>query len=190
MERVAIRSGIEPRDFLAWEREQPARHEFWEGEIFAMAGGTPRHAALASRVGRTLGEQLGKDCEVFSADLQIGVADDKYVYADATVVCGRLEVQPGTDDVARNPSIIVEVLSKNTEQYDRGAKWDAYQRLQSVTDYVLVSQVSARVEHFSRGEGGAWVYRLAEAGGRVTLSRGVTLDVDVLFDGVFALPGE
>lgn len=190
MDRVAVRSGVTPAEFLAWERTQPEHHEYWRGEIFPMAGGSPRHAALASRIARALGKELAGRCETFSSDLQIGVTADKYVYADVTVVCGTLELRPGTEDVVRNPRIVVEVLSKNTEQYDRGAKWQAYQHLESLTDYVLVSQSSPRMEHFSRAEDGAWVYRHADAGGRVTTSTGAVLDVDDIFRGAFDLPGE
>lgn len=177
-------------EYLEWERDQTERHEYWEGEIFAMAGGTPRHAALAARVARSLGAQLPAGCEVYSSDLQLGVATDKYVYADVTVVCGKPEVRTGTSDVIENPKVVVEVLSTNTEQYDRGAKWDAYQDLASLTDYVLVSQKSPQIEHFSRAKDDNWVYRRAEAGGHVTTSDGATLAVDEIFRGVFELPGE
>lgn len=93
------------------------------------------------------------------------------------------------NDVLTNPTMLVEVLSSSTEQYDRGLKWDGYQRLPSVTDYVLVSQDRAHIEHFGRVDG-RWIYASAGAGGRVALTDGVVLDVDAIFAGVFALPGE
>lgn len=174
-----------------WERTQSGRHEFYRGEIFAMAGGSPRHAALSARVARALGVALGRDCEVFSSDLQIGLASGQhYVYADATVVWGALRLQSGTKDVVENPTIVVEVLSPSTEEYDRGLKWEGYRALASLPDYVLVSQKAAMIEHFRREQDGSWRYRAAAPGERVTLTGGAELDVDAIFDGVFQLAGE
>jgi Uma2 family endonuclease len=178
-----------PAAFLAWEREQHGRHEFFDGEIFAMAGGSPRHAALAARMARALGEALGRDCEVFSGDLQLGLSEHRYVYADATVVCGPLRLQPGTKDVVENPTIVVEVLSPSTEQYDRGLKWEGYRKLPSLADYLLVSQESASIEHFAREAAAGWRYFAAAAGDRITLTGGATLDVAAIFEGVFELAG-
>ncbi len=106
-----------------------------------MARESPRHAALTARMARALGAVLARECEVFSGDLQLGfLGTARYVHADATVVCGPLQLQPGTKDVVENPKIVVEVLSPTTEQYDRGLKWDGYRQMPSLTDYLLVSQ--------------------------------------------------
>jgi Uma2 family endonuclease len=191
MSRSAVRSGVAPADFLAWERTQPGRHEYFQGEIFAMAGGSPRHAALSARVARALGVALGRECEVFSSDLQLGFArDQRYVYADVTVVCGALRLQPGTKDVVENPNMVVEVLSPTTEEYDRGLKWEGYRALPSLTDYLLVSQKAALIEHFRREADGSWRYQAAGPGQRVALTGSAVLDVDAIFDGVFQLAGE
>lgn len=191
MGRSSLRTGVTPAEFLAWERVQDRRHEFLQGEVFAMAGGSPRHAALAARVARALGAALGRECEVFSADLRLGFADQaRYVYADATVVCGPVRLQEGTKDVVENPTIVVEVLSPSTEQYDRGLKWDGYRRIPSLTDYVLVSQHVASIEHYQREPDGSWRYRSAGPGEQVTLASGAVLDVTSIFEGVFELAGE
>ena len=92
-------------------------------------------------------------------------------------------------DTLVNPTVVVEVLSRSTEAYDRGAKWDDYRQLPSVTDYLLVSQTAPRIEHFQRGDG-EWHYRVAVPGGRVTLTNGAVLEVDAVFRGVFDLEGE
>ncbi len=156
-----------------------------------MAGGSPRHAALAARVARALGVALGRECEVFSSDLKLGFVDDaRYVYADVTVVCGQLRIQPGTNDVVENPTIVVEVLSPSTEQYDRGLKWEGYRGAASLTDYLLVSQKATAIEHFRREGDGAWRYRAAGRGERVTLTGGVQLDLDTIYENVFDLAGE
>lgn len=82
------------------------------------------------------------------------------------------------------------MLSESTEQYDRGLTWDGYQRIESLTDYLLVSQAEARIEHFRRDRNRTWVYQLAGVGERLTLSSGVELDVDAIFAGVMQLPGD
>lgn len=178
--------------YLAWESEQRERHEFFQGEVFAMAGGSPRHNALTAAITIELGLALrGGACRVLSADQRIAArASEHYVYADATVVCGALELAPGTTDVLANPSVVIEVLSKRTEAYDRGLKWESYRELPSVTDYLLVLQSSPRVEHYLREASGEWHYRVVGVGGSVTLSNGAKLGIDAIYAGVFELEGE
>jgi Uma2 family endonuclease len=188
--RTAARSRISAAEYLAWERQQAGKHEFFEGEVFAMAGGSPRHNALCVRVAEALrAATRGRGCEVFSSDQRIGLGE-RYVYPDLTVVCGRVALQPGTTDNIVNPAILVEVLSVSTEQYDRGLKWEGYQRLESLTDYLLVSQSELRIEHFRREAAGLWLYRAHGPGERVVLTGDVELDGDAIFSGVFELPGD
>jgi Uma2 family endonuclease len=181
-----------PVEYLAWERDQTERHHYLRGEVFAMAGGSARHNALGLRVGGKLDAAFGDGpCRAFSSDQRVAVRDgEHYVYPDVTVVCGRREYARGTKDTLVNPSAVVEVLSKGTEAYDRGAKWDDYRQIPSLTDYLLVSQSAPQIEHFQRRDDGEWHYRVAGAGGRVTLATGVVLDVDSVFRGVFELEGE
>ena len=190
MGRTAERTHLSAAEYLAWEREQPTKHEFFHGEVFAMAGGSLRHNALVSRVNEALRAALrDHGCEVFSSDQRVGLGQ-RYVYPDATVVCGQAAVESGTSDVLTNPRIIVEVLSGSTEQYDRGLTWEGYQRLPSLTDYLLVSQAETRIEQFRREAHGVWAYRALGPGDRVVLTDGRELDVDSLFAGVFELPGD
>lgn len=192
MTRVATRTQLSADDYLAWERGQPIRHEYFRGEVFAMAGGSVRHNALCSNVHAALNRELrARGCAVLTSDQRVASTErDRYVYPDISVVCGEVRTEPGTKDVLANPMILVEVLSSSTEQFDRGAKWDGYQRLESLTDYVLVSQAEPRVEHFRREEGGTWSYRSARASERIVLANGVDLDVDAIFVGVMTLPGD
>jgi Uma2 family endonuclease len=179
-------------EYLAWELDQVERHEFFDGEVFAMAGGTPRHNALSAAVTIELGVAYrGSKCRVLSADQRIVAREGAhYVYADASVVCGPLELQRGTSDVLANPSVVIEVLSKRTEAYDRGPKWESYRELASVTDYLLLSQTTPRIEHYRREANGEWHYRVVPAGGQVTLTNGVTIAVDAVYSGAFELEGE
>jgi Uma2 family endonuclease len=179
-------------EYLAWEREQTERHHYVRGEVFAMAGGSPRHNALGLRVGGKLDAAFGEGpCHALSADQRVAIREgEHYVYPDVTVVCGPRQFAPGTKDTLVNPAVVVEVLSKSTEAYDRGGKWDDYRQIPSLTDYVLVSQSSPHIEHFQRADSGEWHYRVAVAGGRVTLTNGARLEVDEVFRGVFDLEGE
>jgi Uma2 family endonuclease len=189
--RIAARSKLSSSEYLAWEREQPEKHEFFDGEIFAMAGGSLRHNALSSHLHAVLAAQLRGQCTTFTSDQRIGLEDGRrYVYPDLSVVCGGFVLQPDTTDVILNPTIIVEVLSASTEQYDRGLKWEGYQRIGSLTSYVLVSQAAPRIELFRR-EHAAWSYRAFGPGESMMLNAGVELSVDaVYFSDVFQIPGD
>ncbi|MEI8254777.1 MAG: Uma2 family endonuclease [Deltaproteobacteria bacterium] len=175
--------------YLDWERLQPSKHEFHLGEVYAMAGGSPRHNSLSSAVGAELrAATRARGCHTFSSDQRIAATQsDRYVYADVVVTCGPVQLEPGTTDVLANPSIVVEVLSPATQTYDRGDKWEAYQRLASLTDYLLVAQSSVRVEHYQRESGGSWRYRTLAAGETITLANGAVLTVDAIYDGAFDL---
>lgn len=193
MTRVAARSQLTAAEYLAWEREQVDKHEFHAGEVFAVAGGSPRHNWIAAKVQRALMEALEDRCFTFTSDQRIVFADGaRYVYPDASVVCGPITLQDGTSDVLVNPTILVEVLSEGTEQYDRGLKWEGYQKLASLTDYLLVAQHEVRVEQFQRaadGSDGRWLYRAHGPGERVTLANGTQIDVGSLYVRAFELPG-
>jgi Uma2 family endonuclease len=179
---------MSPAEYLAWEREQAEKHEYHHGEVFAMAGGSPRHNFLAAAVGAELRSAMrGKGCHVLSSDQRIAApAGKQYVYADAVVACGGVQTEAGASDVLANPTIVVEVLSRSTETYDRGEKWEAYQRLASLTDYVLVAQTSVRVEHYKR-EGDSWRYRELGSGDSITLANGAVVAIDAIYEGAFDL---
>jgi Uma2 family endonuclease len=179
-------------DYLSWEREQPSKHEFHAGDVFAMAGGSPRHNVLANAMGAELRAALrGKGCQVMNSDQRVSAKQgDRYVYPDAVVACGGVRTEAGTRDVLANPAVVVEVLSRNTEAYDRGEKWEAYQRLASLTDYLLVSQSAVRVEHYAREGDGAWRYREHCPGEHITLADGASISVDALYEGAFDVEGD
>jgi len=183
---------LSAEDYLQWERSQPERHEFHRGEVFAMAGGTARHNFLCAAVlGELRAALRGRGCHVLSSDQRISAAaGERYVYADAVVACGGLRMEPGTTDVLANPAIVVDVLSRSTALYDRGDKWDAYQRLPSLTDYLLVTQGSAIVDHYHREADGSWRYRRLDAGATFTLHGGAPIAVDAIYEGAFELPGD
>lgn len=186
---VAIIQRMSAPEYLAWEREQAAKHEYHRGEVFSETSSSPRHNVLSAAVGAELHAAVrGKGCYVLSSHQRIAAEPgQRYVYADAVVVCGGAQMEPDTHDALANPTVIVEVLSPSTEAYDRGQKWEAYQRLASLTDYLLVSQTSARVEHFQRETEGSWRYRVLGAGDSIALANGASVSVDAIYEGAFDL---
>jgi Uma2 family endonuclease len=173
-------------EYLELEREAETKHEYVNGQVYAMAGGTTEHARLAMRFGAQLLQSLGtRSCEVFSADLRVrNLATGRSTYPDVTVICGRIERAPDDEHAATNPLLIVEVLSEGTESQDRG---DNYQRIPSLQTYVLVSQAEPLVEVFRR-VGDVWQYQAAGPGERLQLDdQGLSIDVDALYRS--SLPG-
>jgi Uma2 family endonuclease len=182
-----------PDAFLAWERAQKERHHYVRGEVFAMAGGSPRHSLLASRVIALLTVALrGRNCDAHTSDLRLGLGqNEQFVYADAVVVCRPLVLRPKTSDVVTNPRLVVEVLSKSTERYDRGDKQAGYLALPSLSHFVLVTQREPRVEVYERADGGSFRFTVHLTGDRVALaSLDVSFAVNDLYDGAFELPGD
>jgi Uma2 family endonuclease len=174
-------------DYLTLERDSDTKHEFAAGEIYAMAGGSIKHSALASRISAALENGRPPGCVAFQSDMRLRVlASGRAAYPDASMVCGAVELDPAdaAGTTITNPVLLVEVLSPSTEEVDRGDKWRDYQRIPSLQEYVLVSQ-HPRIEIFRRLPSGTWEY-VDVREGRVMLASGPTLDVSALYD---ALPG-
>ncbi len=178
-------------DYLALEAESDQRWAWLDGEVWAMSGGTPVHSEIGTNITILLGVALrGRKCRPYNADLRIRVPETGLAFhADVSVVCGPRAPDSEDPNAVTNPTVLVEVLSRSTERYDRSDKFGHYRRLASLRDYLLVSQAEARVEHYHRNEDGTWTLRDARAGDTVTLaSIDVTLSVDDVYAGV-TLPG-
>jgi Uma2 family endonuclease len=154
---------LTPQEYLAIERAAEFKSEFFDGEMFAMAVISKDHSRVTVNLtGGFHAAIRGKDCDLFSSDLRVKVsANGLYTYPDLTIVCGPVDVEDEQADVLLNPTLIIEVLSPGTERYDRGKKFDLYRELDSLKEYVLVSQDQYRVEQFLRGNGSEWGYRVA-----------------------------
>ncbi len=179
-------------DYLAFERASTERHQFVDGEIFAMAGESLAHSTINANIIISLGSQLrGKPCRVLSPNMKIrsGAMDDRsmkglFSYADASVVCDEPRFYDKQQDVLLNPKLIVEVLSPSTEAFDRGDKFLRYSAyLDSFTDYVLASTVAPRLEHFAREATNRWVYTCVEGldGCLILPNLGVSLTLTEVF---------
>lgn len=143
---------LTPADYLAIEESAEQKSEYYEGEMYAMAGTSPVHALISTNVIREFSARLrGSPCRTYDAGLHVHVpATGLYTYPDLTVVCGPLQYLEGSSRVIVNPSLIVEILSPSTERYDRTAKFFHYQSIGTLRDYLLVAQDAARIEHYSR----------------------------------------
>ncbi|HEY1813465.1 MAG TPA: Uma2 family endonuclease [Kofleriaceae bacterium] len=173
-------------EYLRIEDESPTKHEYVDGEIIAMAGGTPEHAALSAAIGWALNAQLHDEYRAYSSDLRIWIeAANLGTYADAAVVCDPVEHLPSSPTFVTNPVLVVEVLSASTEDYDREDKRVAYQQLSSLQAYVLVAQDRRRVELWSRA-GGDWQHTAYEAG---EVARVPALDLALDVDAIYARAG-
>src|ERR1043165_7128463 len=139
----------------------PNRVEFWEGAVLDMSGGSPRHSAICSNLLRIVGAQLrGTPCRAFDANLRVrSIAANRATYADVTLVCGPLELDPGdkTRQTVLNPSVLIEVQSPSTESDDHGPKLDAYKLIGSVRAVILVPQDRTEVTVHVRNPDGSWV---------------------------------
>lgn len=150
-------------EYVELERRAETKSELVNGVIYAMSGGRPRHNALAANVIAELrGRLRGSSCRVFTSDQRVrSEATGMNTYPDAVVACGP-RFHPKYGDALVNPKVIVEVLSKSTEDYDHGAKFAHYRTIPSFVEYVLVAQRKRQVEHFRRLESGQWLLTVLE----------------------------
>ncbi len=171
-------------DYLGVEEASTVRHEFLNGDIFAMAGDTPEHAALSAAILVVLGAALrGGPCRTYSSDLRVRVsASGLATYPDAAVICGPASHDPTSPTHVTNPSVLVEVMSTSTAAYDRGEKREHYQRIDTLREYVLIEQDQRAVEVFVKSADGTWSHQIYRAGAEVCVpSLGVSFAVDELY---------
>ncbi len=154
------KSYLTREEYLEQERKAEYKSEYHAGEVFALAGARRNHNLIVSTMNRLLGNQLAdRECNVYVSDLRVRIPGaDAYVYPDVVVCCGEEQFEDEQQDVLLNPVVIVEVLSDSTEAYDRGRKFQIYQQIESLREYILVSQNSHRIEQFVRQGEKDWVY--------------------------------
>lgn len=151
---------LSTEEYLARERRAEFKSEYFNGELFAMAGAQQAHNLIVGNLLRTLGNQLlERDCKVYSSDMRVKIAKiNKYTYPDVVVTCGKENFEDAEVDTLLNPVVIFEILSDSTEAYDRGKKFQHYQFLESLAEYVLISQDAVRVEQYIRQSDKTWQY--------------------------------
>lgn len=152
---------LSPEEYLALERKAEYKSEYLDGEIFAMAGGSERHNLIVANIIAGLHSQLfGTPCRVYPSDLKVRAAKPRFFfYPDVSVVCGETKFHDERQDIVLNPVVIFEILSEATAAFDRGKKFQDYQQLDTLSEYVLVSQDDVLVEYYVRQENDSWIYK-------------------------------
>ncbi|HTL32397.1 MAG TPA: Uma2 family endonuclease [Kofleriaceae bacterium] len=170
-------------DYVDLETHTNVKHELIDGEIYAMTGGTPNHALLIANAMFQLQRAAGvMGCRVFSSDLRIRVPGRNVIlYPDASVVCGKPEMDTEDPMAIRNPRLILEVTSRSSCETDRGEKYEHYQHLPSLREYIVVSHEERRVEVFRRNDN-QWALAATASGGELELdSLASTIDIDAIY---------
>src|SRR5690606_25615481 len=145
-------------EYLGFEKENPEKHEFFNGEIFAMSGAGPRHNVIFSNLFGELSARLkGTPCKPYGSDLRIHIPENSlFTYPDISVICGDIVTSEADEDTAILPTVLIEILSPSTRNYDRGDKFKLYRDIPSLKEYVLVDSESILVEVYSINERGHW----------------------------------
>ena len=192
-----LESLVTAEDYLNSEREADERHEYWDGEVYGMAGETFEHGTISVNLVGELRQQLkGKPCWTFTKDMKVRSGSDLdlhkwlkgfFSYPDVFVACGELKTHDKYRDIILNPTVIFEVLSEATEAFDRGEKFRRYrENLPTLTDYILVSQTEMLIDHYERSEHGKWILTSVSGTDAILLleSIGCKLELSEIYDRV------
>ena len=158
MASAAAQTYLTPEEYLAFERKATMKHEYLNRQIVAMSGASFAHNFITANIAIHLGIQLmDGECRVVTSDMRVkAIQTESYFYPDVVVVCGEPRAEDDTFDTLLNPTVIVEVLSPSTETYDRVEKFEHYQHIASLKDYILISQDKVHIEHYCR-QGAGWL---------------------------------
>ena len=152
-----LKTYVSPEDYLARERNAEFKSEYFDGEMVAFAGASREHNLIMVNIARELSSQLmGRPCEIYSAEMRVK-AGRGYVYPDVVGVCGERAFADDIFDVLLNPTLLVEILSESTEFYDRNIKSNYYRTIESLSEYLFVSQSEYHVEQYTRQIDGRWL---------------------------------
>jgi Uma2 family endonuclease len=176
---------LTPEEYLTWEEKQEVKHEYFDGEVYAMAGGTVNHGRVAVNFSFILQSHLrGNKCIVLNSDVKIKILNsDKFVYPDVSVTCDDRD-STATNSIS-HPCLIVEVLSPSTEAFDLNGKFKLYRRSSSLRDYVLVSADKIELDLYRKNEQGKWEIINYIAGDLVELaSINLTFPIEQVFEGI------
>ncbi|HAO20932.1 MAG TPA: hypothetical protein DCQ37_10990 [Desulfobacteraceae bacterium] len=166
-------------EYLEIEAAADYKSEYYQGELFAMSGGSPKHSIISFNLIREIGQGLrNKNCIGFESNMKLEIAEaDAYVYPDLMVVCGDVKLAENTTDVITNPVLIIEVLSPGTEAFDRGKKFEFYRTIPSLKEYVLVSQDKPKIETYFRSDLNNWEYTVISGIEKTVVFRSIDYEV-------------
>jgi len=150
---------LTPDEYLKLEETSEIKHEYYDGEIFALSGGSSNHSRIAINVQSALNIAFRKkNCSVFNSDLRVLIeSNGLYTYPDVSALCGEIKFAEGRNDTIINPALIIEVLSDSTKDYDRGQKFELYRALPSLKEYVLIHQDQIYIEQYVKQSSGQWL---------------------------------
>jgi len=176
---------VTPEEYLKLERASETKHEYFEGEIVAMAGATLAHNDIVANLLREIGSFLkGTECKIRPSDLRISVPSaNSYTYPDATIICGKPEMEDDKFDTAKNPAVIFEVMSETSSQYDSGNKFLYYQRIPSLQEYILIDSRKKFVVVYRRQTIDMWKIETLEDPTSVVYIR--TIDYNLPFNDLY-----
>ena len=175
-------------DYFMVEEMSEVKHEYCNGEIFAIAGASLPHNEITANILSEFRMGLrGTNCGAYGSDLRVQTPSGLYTYPDISVICGHVQLVPDRSDTATNPIILVEVLSEATEEYDRGDKFTLYKSIPVLQHYILISQTEVLVDHFERVGAGEWeCYQLRDRGHTIQISEpALAISLSDIFRRVF-----
>lgn len=183
---------VTPEDYLRAERLAPTKSEYYSGQVWAMSGASREHNAIAFNLGGLMFNALrGTPCQGFGSDMRVAVAPLLYTYPDLSVVCGEQQFTDTHGDTLVNPSVLFEILSPSTANYDRTVKFGQYRRVPSLREYVLVHQDAPHVERFERYDDIWATYECRRLSDTLELSSlGIMLPLSALYEGILFPPSE
>lgn len=170
-------------EYLAYEEEAGIRHEYIDGEIYAMTGGTPDHSGIAANgVGELRSQLRGKPCRVFTSDLKVKVSEIKYLYPDFSVICGDIQYADEKKVMVTNPILVAEVISDASEKYDKITKNEYYRSLPSLNYHLIIDQNRVHVQLYTLQDNGWLLQEFTQREQSIPLDAiDVTLSVDELY---------
>lgn len=177
-----------PSEFINWERKSETKHEYADGRIIDMAGASVAHNRILSNViGHIYPALYGKPCNIYPSDLRVYVKSrESYFYPDATIICGDIEYSDEEKDTVKNPSVIFEILSPSTEEYDTGKKLFFYMQMESLLQYIMINSTSLLVRSVKRQPDGAWRFQELEQTDEKLLIEAVGFELNLkdIYEGI------
>lgn len=178
---------ISVEEYVSLLRESQTKWEYVDGQVYAMAGGTPNHSLISANITRELGNTLkGTSCRAYNADLEIAISWSRYLFADASVVCGPVETFEVHKNAVKNPTLIVEVMSDSTKGYNKDKKFFLYQQIPTLREYVLIDQEEPIVIVHYKTDAHLWRYSAYQKMDDLVLleSIGVQIPVSEIYEGI------
>ena len=174
-------------EYVELLKDSPVKLEYVDGQIYAMAGGTPTHSLISANITRELGNELkGKPCRAYNADLEIGISWSRYLFADASVVCGPVETFDIHKNAVRNPTVIIEVMSDSTKGYNKDKKFFLYQQIPTLREYVLIDQDEPIVIVHFKTDTNLWRYTAYQKLDEMVRFESINVEISMndIYDGV------